>query len=531
MFLDELTPERALVSHGYLGTKGDMGYPIIPSLNGINFNRSLSAHASSILKYKLSKKYNSFHTYIGLNDSSSFDARVVFQVLCDSKIVYESSKIKVYDKIIPIEISLENCEYLELRCINKGSSFAHSVWINPQINEEKLKVFTGPFNNSKAHLDFEKRKSNIAVVLFATENVSQYLYTFIKSFKTNSKLEDYEIYITCPDNSSTVKNISKHFDCVFVKLEPTVNYQVKSLVDLKDATYLLAKHIDCNFVIISDIDIIINGDLNPSLIENKIGICRDYNTEKFSFGQLIEAEWSAYNGNEKSKELLKISQDEFENKSIINCGYVTADKKTLSILDSELRKMLPFSQFYLLENNGSFCREQALINLGLIRSNNFEILNDTFNHQLLHADPNDSTVIHLNGKESKQKYKYLIDEWLDDEFGDLKKSLIEKEIKNRNKVLNWTNEHINHSIKLDFNDFVSAKKLINEDLDLAFIDLRRDVANLKIVMHLIEKYLEKGKVIGLCSNQEYKNLQTIQCNYEIIGEHGHLLLVHIKKIK
>jgi hypothetical protein len=148
---------------------------------------------------------------------------------------------------------------------------------------------------------------------------------------------------------------------------------------------------------------------------------------------------------------------------------------------------------------------------------------------LLHADLNNSTVIHLNGKESKEKYKYLIDEWLDNEFTDLKISIIDKEIKNKNKVLNWTNEHINHSIKLDFNDFLSAKKLINEDLDLVFIDLRRDVANLKIVMHLIEKYLEKGKVIGLCSNQEYKNLQTIQCNYEIIGEHGHLLLVHIKK--
>ncbi len=529
MFLDELTPERALVSHGYLGTKGDMGYPIIPSLNGINFNRCLSAHASSILKYKLSKKYKSFHSYIGLNDSSSVDARVVFQVLCDSKVVYESSEIKPYDKIIPVEVSVENCEYFELRCINKGSNFAHSVWIDPKINEEKLKVFTGPFNNSKAHLDFEERKSNIAVVLFATENVSQYLYTFIKSFKTNSKLEDYEIYITCPDNSSTVKNIAKHFDCVFVRLEPTANYHIKSLVDLKDATYFLAKYIDCNFVIVSDIDIIINGDLNPSLVENKIGICRDYNTEKFTFGQLIEAEWSAYNGNEKSKELLKLNQDEFENKSIINCGYITADKKALSTLESELRKMLPFSQFYLFDNNGSFCREQALINLGLIRSNNFQILEDKFNHQLLHADPNDSTVIHLNGKESKQKYKYLIEEWLDSEFNNLKKSIIDNEVKNKNKVVNWTHEHINHSIKLDFDDFVSAKKLINEDVDLVIVDLRRDVSNLKIVMHLVEKHIEKGKVIGLCSNQEHKTLEAIKCNYEVIGEHGHLLLVHIKK--
>ena len=310
MFLDELTPERALVSHGYLGTKGDMGYPIIPSINGINFNRCLSAHASSVIKYKISKKYKSFHTYIGLNDSSSFDARVVYQILCDSKIVYESSEIKLNDKIIPISISLEGCEYLELRCINKGSNLAHSVWIDPQVSEEELKTFTGPFNNTIAHLDFERRKSKVAIVLFATENVSHYLYTFIKSFKKNSHIEDYEIYITCPDNSSTVKNIARHFNCVLVKLEPTLNYQIKSPMDMKDATYFVGRHIDCNFLIISDIDIIINGDLRPSLVENKIGICRDYNTEQFSFGQLIEAEWSAYNGNEKCKNLLKIDNED-----------------------------------------------------------------------------------------------------------------------------------------------------------------------------------------------------------------------------
>jgi hypothetical protein len=529
MFLDELTPERALVSHGYLGKKGDMGYPIIPSINGTNFNRCLSAHASSILKYKLSKKYKSFHTYIGLNDSSSVDARVVYQILCDSKIVYESSEIKLNDKIIPITISLEDCEYLELRCINKGSDIAHSVWIDPQVSEEEIKTFTGPFNNTIAHLDFERRKSNVAIVLFATENVSHYLYTFIKSFKKNSHIEDYEIYITCPDNSSTVKNIARHFNCVLIKLEPTLNYQIKSPMDMKDATYFVSRHIDCNFVIISDIDIIINGDLRPSLIENKIGICRDYNTEQFTFGQLIEGVWSAYNGDDKCKNLLKIDNYESKSNVIINCGYVTADKKALSILESEIRKMLPSSQFYLFENNGSVCREQALLNLGLIRSNNFIILSDNYNHQLLHSEPNNSQVIHLNGKETKQTYKYLVDEWLDLEFEDLKISIIDKEIKDKNKILNWTHEHIKHSIKLDFNDFISANKMINEAFDLVFIDLRRDLSNLKIVMHLIKKHLEKGKVIGLCSNQEYKNLQTIQCNYEIIGEHGHLLLVHIKK--
>ena len=78
-------------------------------------------------------------------------------------------------------------------------------------------------------------------------------------------------------------------------------------------------------------------------------------------------------------------------------------------------------------------------------------------------------------------------------------------------------------------DVEQMKEFNIPQIDLVIVDLRRDVSNLKIVMHLVEKHIEKGKVIGLCSNQEHKTLEAIKCNYEVIGEHGHLLLVHIKK--
>ena len=71
MYLENLTPIETFITHGDLGIKGNMGYQIIPSVNGQSFNHIISAHASSIIKYKLDKKYRSFHSYIGLNDSSS----------------------------------------------------------------------------------------------------------------------------------------------------------------------------------------------------------------------------------------------------------------------------------------------------------------------------------------------------------------------------------------------------------------------------------------------------------------------------
>ena len=223
-----------------------------------------------------------------------------------------------------------------------------------------------------------------------------------------------------------------------------------------------------------------------------------------------------------------MSEEESKDKTIINCGYITADKQVLSKFESELRKMLPFSQFYLYENNGSFCREQALINLGLIRSKSYELLADRFNYQLLYSEPNGSEVTHLNAKESKQKYRHLIDNWLDEKYKDLKTSDLDRELKNKTKVLNWSNENIGCALKLDINDYISAKKLIDKEFDLVIVDLRKDLSNLKITLHLVKKHIERGKVIGFISNHEYKTLERIKCDYEIVGEYGHLTIVHIK---
>jgi hypothetical protein len=191
--------------------------------------------------------------------------------------------------------------------------------------------------------------------------------------------------------------------------------------------------------------------------------------------------------------------------------------------------MLPFSQFYLHENNGSICREQALINLGMIRSKNYKLLEDRFNHQLLHSVPNGSEVTHLNAKESKIKYQYLIDDWVDETYLELKKTIIDKLILDKPKILNWSHENIKNTINIGFNNFVTAKKIVNQDLDLVFIDMRRDLSNLKIVLHIVKNYILTGKVIGICSNQEYKMLDNIECTYELIGDQGPLTLVWINK--
>jgi len=58
MYLEQLTPKETMLSYGELGVKGSMGYQIIPSINGQNYNHCISSHASSIVKFELNRKYN-----------------------------------------------------------------------------------------------------------------------------------------------------------------------------------------------------------------------------------------------------------------------------------------------------------------------------------------------------------------------------------------------------------------------------------------------------------------------------------------
>ncbi len=523
MFLDEIKPKKAIASHGYIGTNGKMGYTIIPSIRGINYTHSISAHASSIMEYEINEKYKSFHSYIGLNDSSSDDAKCLFQVISDSKILYESSIIKKQDKIVPVDLDITGCKSLELRCINKGNNLCHSIWIDPVLSENAPAYFTGAFNNSIADLRLERRKTKYAIILFATENVSKYLYVYLKTFIANSNLEDYTFYITCPDNSYVIKKIAKHFNAIFVPIEATQNYNLTSPVDIKDVSYSLPRFIDSEYFIISDIDMLIMGDLNECFVEG-IGICKDFNTERFTFGQLIESEWSAYNGNSKALDLLDLGEA-FHSKTIINCGFITGKKQDFNKIDCELRKMLPQSQFYLFESNGSFCREQALINLSIIRTNNYTILDDTYNYQLLHSECQEKKVIHLNGTPTKEKYKDLINKYLDEDYLELKQSIFQEITEGYSSILNWSNIYIPNAIFVEKNNYIDAKKLLRNKYDMIIVDLNRSPANIKIVIEMCKQI---DFIFGIVDQEKLNMLKSLDIETEIIGNDKDVTIVKIK---
>ena len=526
MYLDQLTPKETMLSYGELGVKGSMGYQIIPSINGQNYNHCISSHASSIIKYELNGKYNSFHSYIALNDSSSNQACVEFQVFCDGELKYISSKVKKYDKIRPINIDISGTKILELRCFNFGDPISHSIWIDPNISTENLSHHIGPFNNTSIDLSFERRKSKYASVVFASGNMGKYLYAFLKSFQKNSNLKDCINYIVITEESNVVKKIAKIFNAVVIKSNKTNNYPIKSLFDFKDATYTVLKHINADFFIVSDIDIIVRKDLNDAFVENKIGICRDVigtyeetEEKKHSLGDLVSSEWSAYQGDEGCLNLLRFNEEEKNNKDILNCGFLTGNKESFMILEDELRKMLPESQFYLANVKHSIPREQALINLALIRANNYHILDIKYNHQLLWLPLVENACLHLNGSETKKKYDYLIEQECDETFSSINKNLFEEylyinEFKNILCIGN-----LDFKTKVQNNDWVSLKNISNQNnsFDCVVYDHFDTLSNTKIKLHLINKILNEGKVVILTAKENIEIFDSLNIEYESLG--------------
>jgi hypothetical protein len=528
MYLDQITPKESLISYGHLGVKGNMGYQIIPSVNGQNYNHCISSHASSIIKYELNGKYNSFHSYIALNDSSSENASVEYQVICDGELKYISSKVKKFDKLRSVNVDISGTNILELRCFNFGDSISHSLWIDPACNEENINHCLGPFNNSYIDLDFEKIKSKYASIVFASENMANYLYAFLKTFQKNSNLKDCVNYIVITEESFIIRKIAKHFNAVVLKSNKTNNYMVKSPVDLKDSTYTIAKHLDAEYFVISDIDILVNKDLTEAFIENKIGICRDLEENTATLGELVSSDWSAYKGNEECLRLLKFTEEEANHKDILNCGVLTGNKKAFMVLEDELKKILPESQFYLCFNNGAGPREQALINLALIRSKNYHILDLSYNQQLLWLPVIENACLHLNAPETKKIYKYLVEKECDDAFETLNKNLFEDylEINKFKNILCIGN--LDFENKLLNNDWTGLRSLSKDvnSFDCVVYDHFDDLSNTKIKLHLINKILNEGKVVVLTAKENLDIFNLLDIDYELLGtDFGREILV------
>jgi hypothetical protein len=133
--------------------------------------------------------------------------------------------------------------------------------------------------------------------------------------------------------------------------------------------------------------------------------------------------------------------------------------------------------------------------------------------------------MHLNGTPTKEKYKDLINNNLDQEYQELKENIFQEMIKGKSQVLNWTNLYIPGSYFIERDNFIEAKKIIKRSFELIFIDLIRSISNIKITLEVCKG---KNNLFAIVNKESLEAIQTLNLNYEVIGNDKELTIVKLK---
>ena len=384
------------VGHGTLGTCGDSGYGIIISVNGLSFDHYISAHPPAILKYRIPEKAQYFSCQLALNDSSEEFATVDFEFIVDGDTKYFAHNVGKFS-IVNVSFLLDNNSILEIKVISTNKIICHSLILNPAFSTNKPDYILCPIHKSKISTEkYTKEKYNVCIASFVDSKFIKYAEVLQKTIKDKTNLNIKFVYLgeSTPDIIDFCQRTNSIFIPIFcVYGEDIANKQVQAIYH-KPSTYSIAKIINANIYIIIDVDIVCTSDINL-LVERiesnnpeSISVCKDAHTEGLSFGDLIIAEWSAYKGSVNNKHMLRMTPKELSSPLIINSGVIAGKRKAILGVEDTMRRLMPSSIFYLNDKISEPVREQALMNLSMIKYGEVELLHKKYNLQVLWEELN-----------------------------------------------------------------------------------------------------------------------------------------------
>jgi hypothetical protein len=491
MYLQDCELIRQEIEYGHLGTYGNLGYSIIPSVNSIYYNNIISAHPASILEFKIPEsKY--FSCKLALNDSSNDQASANYEIYADDILMHYSKNVKKKE-LIEVFFKITNCKKITLKCTYNNNPICHALYIDAILHEESPEYFLDSMSLTK--IKNISDKADLVVASFIDKNYIPYAENLSNQIR-NSTQEIIKFVFFCPEKNDELIEFCKSQSALLVPIQDK-NYQDISskgshAIYSKGASFSIAKIIDAEKYLILDQDMILCDKFDLLLEQIKqakdgqILICKDAHTEGITFGEVISSSWSAYEGSEKCQNILNLTPEEFQNELVINSGVIGGDKKALLALDDSMRRILPNSLFYLEENSNNTMREQSLVNLALIRYGNYKEIHKKFNLQIIWEE------YELDIKQGVIKCKSL-------DFNPVFMHFNGKEAK---KLLNSSINAIQNK-----NDFQNSKYSIAKDLckniedELNILDLQND----DVILKSFQIHLENCNTYKLYNSKLIKN--------------------------
>ena len=106
------------------------------SINGTRYRKGLGVHADSRLAYRLNRNCQSFTSDIGIDDEVGNRGSVIFQVVGDGRVLYQSGVLRGSAAPQSINADLTGVDLLELVVsrANDGIAFDHANWAGAQVS-------------------------------------------------------------------------------------------------------------------------------------------------------------------------------------------------------------------------------------------------------------------------------------------------------------------------------------------------------------------------------------------------------------
>jgi len=384
------------VGHGTLGTYGDSGYGIVISVNGISYNNYISAHPSAILRYRIAESSEYFSCQLALNDSSEEFATVDFEFIVDGETKYFAHNVGKFS-IIDVEFLLDKNSMLEIKITSTNKIICHSLILNPSFLNKKPNYLLCPILRSKISTEkYTNEKYNVCIASFVDTKFIKYAEVLQKTIRDKSSIDIKFVYLG--ESSPEIIDFCKTTNSTFIPIscvygQEIAEKQVQAIYH-KPSTYSIAKIINANIYIILDVDMVCASDIHL-LVERiesnnpeSISVCKDAHTEGLTFGDVIINEWSAYKGSINNKYMLRLTPKELSSPLIINSGVIAGKRKAVLGVEDTMRRLMPGSIFYLNDKISVPFREQALMNLSMIKYEEVEILHKKYNLQVLWEELN-----------------------------------------------------------------------------------------------------------------------------------------------
>ena len=109
------------------------------TIGGQEYEKGIGAHAHSEIVYKLAGAYNTFISYIGIDDEKTSGGSCEFIVYLDGSEVYNSGVLTVDDAPVLVEVDVTNAYELKLVVTDGGNGIGsdHGNWADAKIITEK----------------------------------------------------------------------------------------------------------------------------------------------------------------------------------------------------------------------------------------------------------------------------------------------------------------------------------------------------------------------------------------------------------